>query len=197
MDVGSLALGMVGGWALHYLLSYLSEKGKNLATREDIGKMTDKIEQVRTDYATKLQNIEHQNDQLLERMRGEHQLRLAAAERRLQAHQDAWRLWRHLYVNVYSEEMMNAVRECHEWYDNNCLYLSAKARDAFAAAFVAARRHKSLLDERASADVIKENFKRIQHAPDAILAGAELPPLGKTEQALLDEEPPGAAGKPF
>ena len=40
-----------------YLSSYLSEKGKNLATREDIEEITDKIEGVWTQYATLIEEL--------------------------------------------------------------------------------------------------------------------------------------------
>jgi hypothetical protein len=36
----------------HFLSSYLSEKGKNLATREDIEEITRKVEGVRTQYVS-------------------------------------------------------------------------------------------------------------------------------------------------
>ena len=38
-----------------YLPAYFSEKGKNLATKEDIIEITDKIESVKTDYARQLE----------------------------------------------------------------------------------------------------------------------------------------------
>lgn len=39
-----------------YLFSYSSEKGKNLATKEDIGEITNKIEIVKLDYAQQLES---------------------------------------------------------------------------------------------------------------------------------------------
>ena len=50
-----------------FLPSYLAEKGKNLATREDIAEITDKIEKVKSGYAL-----------ILEELKAHHQLRLAA-----------------------------------------------------------------------------------------------------------------------
>ena len=55
--VGSLGVGAVLGAGIVYffiksfLPTYLSEKGKNLATKEDIASITDKVESVKTDYA--------------------------------------------------------------------------------------------------------------------------------------------------
>jgi hypothetical protein len=42
-------------WLRKYLPTYFQEKGKNLATKEDIGEITDKIEAVKTDYARQLE----------------------------------------------------------------------------------------------------------------------------------------------
>ncbi|WP_156128884.1 hypothetical protein [Plesiomonas shigelloides] len=43
-----------------YLPSYLSEKGKNLATKEDVRHITDKIEQVKLEYASKLEGVKNE-----------------------------------------------------------------------------------------------------------------------------------------
>lgn len=39
-----------------YLFSYSSQKGKNLATKEDVGEITSKIENVKLDYAQQLES---------------------------------------------------------------------------------------------------------------------------------------------
>lgn len=53
-----------------FLNSYLSEKGKNLASKEDIELITDKVESVKSDYT-----------HLLEEIKNGHQMELAAIER--------------------------------------------------------------------------------------------------------------------
>ena len=40
-----------------YLFSYSSEKGKNLATKEDIGDITRKVEDVKTGYITEIERL--------------------------------------------------------------------------------------------------------------------------------------------
>lgn len=73
---GNFSLGFIlGGLTLWLILrywasSYLSEKGKNLATKEDVGYITDKVESVRNEYA-----------KAIELLRSDNQLRLAAIER--------------------------------------------------------------------------------------------------------------------
>ena len=48
--VGTVCEIIAGGFIL-FLLTYFREKGKNVATREDIEKITDKIEGVKLEYA--------------------------------------------------------------------------------------------------------------------------------------------------
>ena len=74
--LGNFSFGLIIGGAIIYLFirfflpSYFSEKAKNLATKEDIESITDKVESVRADYS-----------HLLEEVRSNHQLKLAAIER--------------------------------------------------------------------------------------------------------------------
>ncbi|HET9912759.1 MAG TPA: hypothetical protein VFQ13_12760, partial [Anaerolineales bacterium] len=69
----------------------------------------------------------------------ENQLRLAAIERRLTAHQEAYALWRKLiFTSSEDNDFGNVVLECQSWWNNNCLFLDAKSRKAFFDAFMAA-----------------------------------------------------------
>lgn len=74
--LGSVGVGAVLGGGIIYLFlksylpSYLSEKAKNLASKEDIESITAQVESVKADYA-----------HLLEEVRSNYQLKLAAVER--------------------------------------------------------------------------------------------------------------------
>ena len=74
--LGSAGIGVIVGGFIIYMIvksfipSYLSEKGKNLATKEDIRTITNEIESVKSDYA-----------EVLEEIKSENQLKLAAIER--------------------------------------------------------------------------------------------------------------------
>ncbi len=70
-----------------FLPGYAREKGKNLATKQDIADITNEIERVKSLYATQLTQLEHQNERLLEELRSRQQLRMAAVEKRLETHQ--------------------------------------------------------------------------------------------------------------
>ena len=59
--------------------SFIREKGKNLATKKDIGRITKEIESVKSIYTKEIEHI-----------REKQQLRLAAIDKRLEAHQKAY-----------------------------------------------------------------------------------------------------------
>jgi hypothetical protein len=84
--IGGVIASSVIGIVLKFLLpGYLGEKGENLATKEDIGHITDKIEAIKTQYAL-----------LVEAAKIDNQLRVAALDARLQKAQQAFTLWRKL-----------------------------------------------------------------------------------------------------
>jgi hypothetical protein len=74
--IGSSGIGTLLGAGIVYFFiksfipSYFSEKGKNLATKEDIETITNKVESIKTDYA-----------RILEEVRSNNQIKLAAIER--------------------------------------------------------------------------------------------------------------------
>src|SRR5882724_8673979 len=81
-----------------YFGSYLKRKGENLATKEDIKELTHLTEQVRNEYAKVLENFSYEN-----------RLRLAALDRRLEAHQQAFALWYRLTNSVFKQEQVNEL----------------------------------------------------------------------------------------
>lgn len=175
-----------------FLPSYFSEKAKNLATREDVAGITKQIEDVKALYSAQLKEIEHQNALVLEQLRGQQQLRLAAVERRLHAHQEAFALWRKLVANAHSQNVQPLVIECQSWWEQNCLYLSAAARDSFNAAYFAASSHHQLTRNPVDSALMKENWQTLQRAGEDIVAGVDLPPLGQRES----ENAPSATNTP-
>lgn len=51
MEILYAALSLIGGSLGAFLSSYLSEKGKNLATKSDIEEITEKVESIKSDFA--------------------------------------------------------------------------------------------------------------------------------------------------
>jgi hypothetical protein len=158
----------------HLLSSYLAEKGRNLATREDIEEITRKVEGVRTQYMS-----------LVEELKARHQLRLAAVDRRLQAHQDAFELWRKLMGATHTEEIGKIVIECQSWWEKNCIYLEPTVREGFVTAYGAAGSHNSLLKSRANVLLIQSNWKSITDFPNVLFQAIQLPALSELEAKAL------------
>jgi hypothetical protein len=156
----------------HYLPSYLSEKGKNLATKEDIADITDKVAKVQHGY----------ND-LLETLKARNQLRLAAVERRLQAHQESFELWRRLVFGG-----PEVIVECERWWEKNCLYLEPKVREAFVAAYRNEHIRQELVSSKANSDSIIQSSAVVRAFPDVLFAAIALPPLSELERTAVTDK---------
>jgi hypothetical protein len=169
-----------------FLPTYVSEKGKNLATKEDIGAITRIVESVREDYSKRLKELEHQNALVLEQLRINQQLRLAAVEKRLAAHQEAFTLWRRLIAAAHDDSLVEVVLECQDWWNKNCLYLSADARDAFNRSYLLAKDYRTLAQSNRDQDSARRYLEIIHSAGEAIVQGVELPSLGIREAERVD-----------
>lgn len=166
----------------HFLSSYLAEKGRNLATKEDIEEITGKVEAVRTQYVS-----------LVEELKARHQLRLAAVDRRLQAHQEAFSLWRKVMAATYTDEIGKVVIECQSWWEQNCIYLEPAVRERFVTSYGAAHMHNSLLKSRADVALIKSNWETISEFPNTLFQAIQLPALSELEAKVLGVMSPPAA----
>jgi hypothetical protein len=147
----------------YFFLSYATEKGKNLATKQDITEITNKVEEVK-----------HQYNLIIEQFKGLHQLRLAALDKRLEAHQKAFSLWRELSSSIMNEkDVMIIALKCEDWWWENCLYLDAEPREAFWSAFRLApsNYHKLPPEEK------KETRKDLDKAFLSIEKAVQLPPI--------------------
>lgn len=187
--VAMLVLAFAGA----FVGSYLRRKGENLATKEDIGKLTRQEETVRAEFAQKLESLAHQNRLLIEQGQWRHQLRLAALDKRLETHQEAYSLWHQLRLSLHTEsKCTELVIKCQDWWRDHCLFLDAEARHAFLAAYHAAARHgdvvahwRSLPDETEerilAKTAVEENRDVLDRAGPIIVQGVELPSLGADE----------------
>lgn len=158
----------------HYLPSYLAEKGKNLATKEDIAEITDEVEGVRSQYAV-----------LLEELKAKHLLRLAALDQRLRAHQEAFTLWREILGATHTDQIGSVVIKCQEWWEKNCLYLEPNVREAFVASYSAAHMHRALTQGRTDRVALAENWDQITKFPNILFEAVQLPALSNVESKAL------------
>jgi hypothetical protein len=174
-SIGVLTTGLVAYFFIkHFLSSYLTEKGKNLATREDVESVTRKVEEVRTQYTS-----------LVEELKARHQLRLAAIDRRIQVHQEAFTLWRKVMQTVHTETVGTDVLECQSWWELNCIYLEPAVREGFVTAYRAALEHRVLLGGRAEVNVIESNWKKFTDFPNILFQAVKLPALSELEEIEL------------
>ncbi|WP_277757411.1 hypothetical protein [Achromobacter denitrificans] len=124
------------------------------------------------------------------------QLRTAAIELRLQAHQEAFSHWRQLFRVYNSVDVTPTVIAAQEWWEKNCLYLEPDAREALSEAWALAslapyRMRGGPIDNETAAQ-FKEDFRRFHAAGDRILQAVALPPMASAERQAID----GDAGEP-
>jgi len=157
-----------------YFPNYLSEKAKNLATKEDIGEITQKVEEVKIVYAKQL-----------EQLKSQHQLKLAALDRRLQAHQEAYTLWRRAFMATHNEHCSNETNEAMKWWEENCLYLDAELIDKFLHGMIAISHHREYLKDRNNPELVKQNWNEITGLGNAIRKAVSLPSISSQEEEEL------------
>jgi hypothetical protein len=110
-------------------------------------------------------------------------LRLAAIDRRLEKHQEAYGLWWKLRGAAKKRnEIGPVVLQCQDWWVNNGLYLDKNAREAFYRAYLIAGTHSILVEPSAPRDessvkAMKDSWETILKAAEAIENGVELPSI--------------------
>jgi hypothetical protein len=152
-----------------YLSAYVDEKGKNLATKEDIGAITREVEAVRHDYSA-----------LLEQMKARNQLRMAALDTRLRVHQQAFANWRRLFTSS-GDEMEAVAQECRDWWNLNCVYLEPTVRGAYLDAI----NQEYMRRATKSVDALAEHLDKMFAFPNLLFKAIQLPPLSEVEQSAL------------
>ena len=154
-----------------FLGAYLKKKAENLATKGDIKDITQKIEDIRLQYSKQLE-LHKASLQL------SNQLKLAALDKRLKKHQEAYSLWRELLFNLRNQEKIESVIDkCQKWWDENSLYLSDEARSGFYTAIILAVDFRNL--SKTDSTMIKEWFNKINEAGKKIAEAVKLPPLNE------------------
>ncbi len=188
--IAFVGIGVAGLFWRFYLRSYLSEKAKNLATKEDIKGITNAVEAVRSEYAAKLEDLAQQNRVLLERVKQQHDLRLVAVERRLQTHQEAYALWFKLLGARHDKKALpGIVRGAQDWYARSRLYLEPQVAEAFDKAHWAALVRASVVSSGvvSSGDPMAQdaNWEPVRRLGQVIVEAVRLPVLAS------DRDPTG------
>ena len=156
------------------LCSYLRTKVKNLAINK---------------HGKQLESFTPENRLSVQRKESEHDLSLAAMDKRLAAHQEAHVLWTELMESAeLKEKAEKIVMKCENWWENNSLYLIPEVRDAFRSAYMATLRHPDLLvQENRNWEEIKDNFETIRKAGDVIFKAVSLPSWSEEQYKPTDE----------
>lgn len=158
---------------LGYIGSYLREKGKNLATREEVQGITQKIEEVKKEYNKQLEAYKSS-------LQLSNQLKVAALDKRLQKHQEAYSLWLKLLFSLRNpEELGKVIDECQSWWNENCLYLGEDARYAYKFAYIVAGDFINISGMSTSES--RERLKDIEEAGIKLVESVNLPSLGDNE----------------
>ncbi|MGC0151867.1 hypothetical protein ACPRNU_05350 [Chromobacterium vaccinii] len=188
--------GIIAGLFLSkYLPSYLSKKGENLATLEDIKGITQMQQEVIIEFDKARSQINHQFGIVTELLKHNNNLSTLVASERLKAHQEAFSKIHELLKTGINDN--DVIKECKTWSINNCLYLNKKARVAFftavsnAEARIGLLKHlqetntpseKSLYQKQAS-----ELWDKIHSTFPKIVEGVELPAMNKGEEDILEK----------
>lgn len=144
-EIKAFTHGLISGQSVWYVLTpvvgavaayfgaYQAEKGKNSATKEDIGEITKAVGEVNSEFNKKL-----------EEFKTYHQLRMVAAERRIQAHQEAFSLWRefHQGYSQDDESWKTTYKKADKWYQENNFFLGKETRNNFYVALTGSDRFR-------------------------------------------------------
>ena len=116
-----LASALIGG-AITGLTAYVAEKSKNRATKQDIKKLTLTVQTVELEFKRQLEDI-----------KAHHQLRMVAAEKRIQAHQEAYEFGVKLQksITLSDNEWDDLYEAAEHWHIKNYLFLGENSRKDF------------------------------------------------------------------
>lgn len=107
------------------------------------------------------------------------QFRLAALEKRLAVHQEAYALWSELFIHLFDDNIGDYVMKAQEWWYKNCLYLDPKSRNAFRIAINLAFNHRNI--PNSESQLKQQSYKDIERVGELLAAGVGLPSIGENE----------------
>lgn len=181
MSIWAFAADFFGGAAgaasvllLAFLSPYVREKVKNVATKQDIEEITRKVETVKAEIQSDLQ------------------LRFLAAEKRLEAHQEAYTLAIELLSSNRSDrDAMDPMYErLASFYRTKSLYLDRKIRPAFTRAMGAAKALPPYKGQGQNfAPLVREMNQAIIDLPGIIEAATPLPSMEPADATAPETRP--------
>jgi len=113
---------------------------------------------------------------------------MAALEKRLEVHQQAYTLWLQLRRSVHNRNKnTDMVIKCQDWWKKNCLYLDMESRKAFMSSIHAVTLHSVLTGGQATQDKVNENWRYINECGEILIRSVGLPSFGENELKEIDE----------
>lgn len=175
-----------------FFRSYLSEKGKHLATKEDIAQITRIAEEVKHQFVEEAAQREQDRKLIIEAFKAREGLRTLAGEVRLKTLQDAFVKWRELWDALRSAQLQDVMAQTKEWWNQNCIYLDDPARQALNK-LVSAIEGWSLTaigsgKTNQNAELPEKLMKQFWATADAIFEAAQLPALAQKELSDMSEK---------
>jgi hypothetical protein len=184
MVIDGIALAVISlltSYAGAYFAGYIRKKGENRAMAENLDQLTRLVE-----------DIKHEHAMMMERFRADQTHRFLAADKRLEAHQQAFIHWRAMWDAVRSPRVDNVTQQASVWWNEHCLYLDDPARKAFIQGISSIRGWWELTkpDNRqpehehehvATADHLWNEFFKV---PEAIFKAARVPELAPGELGI-------------
>ncbi len=110
--------------------------------------------------------------------------RLAALEKRLAIHQEAYAIWLEL-LNALSEPLnrLNVVVNAEKWWWKNCLYLDQKSRGAFRESYVLVDNYENYVNDSKE----KEVWEKVTKTGEIIVRGVGLSPMEEEKRVKKDK----------
>ncbi len=114
--------------------------------------------------------------------------RLAALEKRLAVHQEAYILWTELLGVIHkpdnSGEKHSVIIKAQDWWNRNCLYLDPISRKEFKNCYM----DVSIYDcYREDTNELKSVFKKIMKTPEYLAQGVNLSTDSDTEMKMTNK----------
>ncbi|HEQ3516821.1 TPA: hypothetical protein VGT23_003491 [Vibrio cholerae] len=165
-----------------YIASYLKSKGKNLASSEDLGKLTLIVENIKTEQAKQIEDVKQQHNLELQKLQQLNSLQLSALDERLKVAQEAYALvFEMLGCAGRNEQTIDVLKRATNFWETRSLYLSTEVREAFDKAIAATNAHESTLLAN-SAVSPAENRSKISNALRVIEGSVLLPSFSSSTE---------------
>ncbi|MEN6082910.1 hypothetical protein [Chromobacterium piscinae] len=121
----------------------------------------------------------------IENHKTKNQLRSAAIEKRLIAHQECYTRWSAMLRTLETDNFRPALDSCLEWWYSNCLFLEPKARAAFSDAISSSQliafNRRSLSESE-----FNNACRKLMNAGALISAAIDLPPITEVFKKYVD-----------